>query len=299
MLCFMWRSPVRGMLLLPTGSKPSLDDIAKLLACTTAELEAACDELEHYGVLSRSEDGSFVCRRMHRYYLLEHTRSERAKHAADVLWQSKKAARSMPEHAPSSPTPTPTPTPTPISTSVEGVDSTGTVDPSRPSSVKKTRIRTTKRGEINYPADFLAFYEKYPLHFNKREAYKAWEQVNAAEHLDDIIAALDWQPKLPGWLEDNGKFIPHPANWLKDHRWQDEKVVSQEELARIQAAKTRERTRRRERLREEHLPEYNQYSDEVFDPQNGMDAFKAGEYALDKLEELYPLDGSSAEDRGQ
>lgn len=37
-----------------------------------------------------------------------------------------------------------------------------------------------------------------------------------------MLAALAQQKKSPQWVKDGGEFIPHPATWLNQGRWQDE-----------------------------------------------------------------------------
>ena len=38
----------------------------------------------------------------------------------------------------------------------------------------------------------------------------------------DILTALNWQKKSEQWLKDNGQFIPYPATYLNQRRWEDE-----------------------------------------------------------------------------
>lgn len=37
-----------------------------------------------------------------------------------------------------------------------------------------------------------------------------------------MLAAIAVQAKSPGWTKENGQFIPNPATWLNEGRWQDE-----------------------------------------------------------------------------
>jgi hypothetical protein len=56
----------------------------------------------------------------------------------------------------------------------------------------------------------------YPRKVAKGAAVKAWP---GDEHLPAILAALAWQAK--NWTDP--KFIPHPATYLNQRRWEDER----------------------------------------------------------------------------
>ena len=47
------------------------------------------------------------------------------------------------------------------------------------------------------------------------------KNVDLAE-LPKIMAALERHKTSAQWAEDGGKYIPHPATWLNQHRWTDE-----------------------------------------------------------------------------
>lgn len=40
-----------------------------------------------------------------------------------------------------------------------------------------------------------------------------------------MIAAVEAQCRSTEWQEDNGKYIPYPATWLNQERWEDEDSV--------------------------------------------------------------------------
>jgi len=71
--------------------------------------------------------------------------------------------------------------------------------------------------------DFDVFWRAYPRREGKKDAQKAWSQLRPDENtMRAILAALDWQRTLPGWLKDDGQFIPLPATYLRGERWTDE-----------------------------------------------------------------------------
>jgi hypothetical protein len=40
--------------------------------------------------------------------------------------------------------------------------------------------------------------------------------------LDRMLAALAVHVASEQWRRDDGRFIPHPATWLNQRRWEDE-----------------------------------------------------------------------------
>lgn len=74
----------------------------------------------------------------------------------------------------------------------------------------------------DFPPGFEEFWQAYPRKVGKDAAAKAFakRKVNAAL-LAQMLQALERQrPNLD--RRENGRFIPHPATWLNEGRWQDE-----------------------------------------------------------------------------
>ena len=68
--------------------------------------------------------------------------------------------------------------------------------------------------------DFDAFWKAYPKKVGKQAARKAFQRVK--EPLESLLTAIERQKRSAQWLEDNGKYIPHPTTWLNQGRWEDE-----------------------------------------------------------------------------
>lgn len=114
--------------------------------------------------------------------------------------------------------------------------------PSLPIPLEDTPSRADARGVID--AAWETFWELYPRKVGKQDARKAF--VKAARTVDaEVIvggaARLAEDPNLP-----DKEFIPHPATWLRQGRWEDEPLparhggsraddVFRRELARIDA----------------------------------------------------------------
>jgi hypothetical protein len=70
---------------------------------------------------------------------------------------------------------------------------------------------------------FEAFYAVYPKKRSKGDAEKAWRALKPDSALVSkiIMAVIEWQAS-PEWQKDFGKYIPHPATWLRAKGWEDE-----------------------------------------------------------------------------
>lgn len=81
---------------------------------------------------------------------------------------------------------------------------------------------TTNYKPVNktYMGDFDEFWRHYPKKVGKDAAIKAWEK--AKPNINDVLKALGWQVKSEQWFKNNGQFIPNPATYLNQGRWQDE-----------------------------------------------------------------------------
>lgn len=103
------------------------------------------------------------------------------------------------------------------------------LSPKRRSNVAPKRERKEEEGEgdIRPPISpqkvtresFNRFWEQYPKKIGKGAAEKAWMKVSPELELR-IIAAITAQKKSEQWKDP--QYIPHPATWLNQRRWEDE-----------------------------------------------------------------------------
>ena len=92
---------------------------------------------------------------------------------------------------------------------------------SQSESEAQSESKSARAGEL---ADgFDLFWAAYPRHTAKETAKKAFDKLNpSAELLTTILDAISRQKTSVQWTKDGGQFIPHPATWLNQHRWEDE-----------------------------------------------------------------------------
>lgn len=71
---------------------------------------------------------------------------------------------------------------------------------------------------------FARFWDCYPRRVAKKEARKAWAQLNPDVALvDRILSALEWQVPAFKWDGEKAEFCPYPASYLHAERWNDER----------------------------------------------------------------------------
>lgn len=72
------------------------------------------------------------------------------------------------------------------------------------------------------PTDFDAFWSAYPRKVGKKAALKAWQHAKDRPPLADLLASIEANKAGDAWTRDGGQFIPHPATWINQGRWEDE-----------------------------------------------------------------------------
>lgn len=70
---------------------------------------------------------------------------------------------------------------------------------------------------------FSTFWDVYPRKKGKKEAQKAFSKVDVP--LNVLLLAIEKQKRSDQWCRDGGRYIPYPAKWLNQRRWEDEVPV--------------------------------------------------------------------------
>ena len=72
-----------------------------------------------------------------------------------------------------------------------------------------------------YTPEFERFWEQYPNHKDKRDAFKAWKQVNPSDEIQEkILYDISTRHSRGDWLD--AKYIPMAGTYLRGWRWEDE-----------------------------------------------------------------------------
>jgi hypothetical protein len=108
---------------------------------------------------------------------------------------------------------------------------------------------------MEYPEDFLRFWEAYPKKIGKGAAFKAWRKVRPRKDtLETMLRAIAVQMRSSAWLKDKGQYIPHPATWLNQTRWEDVPEHVRESDTEAIVRRQRERAAELQRQREANGP---------------------------------------------
>ena len=81
---------------------------------------------------------------------------------------------------------------------------------------KKKDISRTKQVRSGHKESFEKFWSNYPRKVGKGAAEKAWNKSLQSTEEDAIIASL-----VAYKFSEDVNFIPHPATWLNQRRWED------------------------------------------------------------------------------
>lgn len=87
---------------------------------------------------------------------------------------------------------------------------------------ERKRTQDTDTDKDSKPnASFDAFWSAYPKKVGKGAAEKAWSKAKINGHVPDLMAALESQKLSDQWRKDGGQYIPNPATWINERRWED------------------------------------------------------------------------------
>jgi hypothetical protein len=92
------------------------------------------------------------------------------------------------------------------------------------------------RGALVVGERFAEFWSAYPRKVGKKAALAAWKKAKIGNGLfPQVIQAVKTQAKSEQWQKDNGQYIPNPATWINQGRWDDEAQNLMDEEARKKA----------------------------------------------------------------
>lgn len=100
------------------------------------------------------------------------------------------------------------------------------------------RLAMLEGSKTGAPGDFDQFWTAYPKKVGKRAAQKAFQNAQNRPRIDDLLKAIDRARVSEQWRKDGGQFIPNPATWLNQGRWDDEpvQVVPVQPMAQVKIA---------------------------------------------------------------
>lgn len=106
-----------------------------------------------------------------------------------------------------------------ISSSGSDLDPSASEADPDPDLSKQDPVRRDRESNVKTPFD--EFWEKYPKRVGKAEARRAWERRKPP--LPKCLETLAWQVKSSQW---QAGYIPNPATWINQGRWEDEPMAA-------------------------------------------------------------------------
>ena len=73
--------------------------------------------------------------------------------------------------------------------------------------------------------NFDLFWISYPRKSGIDEAKEAW--LEKKPDIDIVLKALKWQKTSNQWQSENGRYIPNPAKYISEQRWEQENTEPQ------------------------------------------------------------------------
>lgn len=111
--------------------------------------------------------------------------------------------------------------------------SDGRVPPNRATNLEvKPRIEPIQ----TEPVGFASFYAVYPKKTAKPNAIKAFKSAKLkAGEIDSILTDIETRKHSDDWTKENGKYIPNPATYLNQRRWEDGETAHTSSYANVMA----------------------------------------------------------------
>jgi len=89
--------------------------------------------------------------------------------------------------------------------------------------VKNTTHSPPPIGGVVCAGDFEKFWQAYPKKVGKKAAEAAWKRCRPNKELQErILIAVVKAKVTEQWAKEGGRYIPNPATWLNQGRWEDE-----------------------------------------------------------------------------
>lgn len=90
---------------------------------------------------------------------------------------------------------------------------------------EKTPVVEKPDATFEYDPLFTEFWTAYPKKAGKGAAHSSWKKIKpkvSRETADKIISAVRAYAQTQQWKKENGQYIPNPATFLNQRRWEDE-----------------------------------------------------------------------------
>ena len=88
--------------------------------------------------------------------------------------------------------------------------------------ITNNQIQKEKEKEPQPPVPgFDVFWETYPKKVARPAALTAFKKAKLNGHLPDVLKDIEEKSNSEAWTKNKGQFIPNPATYLNQRRWED------------------------------------------------------------------------------
>lgn len=70
--------------------------------------------------------------------------------------------------------------------------------------------------------DFNIFWKEYPKKVGKGKAEEIFKKIKNKPPIEKLVEIIEKQKQSLQWNKESGQFIPNPATWLNQKRWDDD-----------------------------------------------------------------------------
>lgn len=91
---------------------------------------------------------------------------------------------------------------------------------------EEKQVKKKSKTENKQQEYFSIFWASYPKKVGKGAAEKSWKKIKPTKDLlEKMLNAIETAKQSMQWNKDNGQYIPNPATWLNQKRWEDEIII--------------------------------------------------------------------------
>lgn len=102
--------------------------------------------------------------------------------------------------------------------------------------VQETDTETETEADTDKTVGFASFWSTYPKKIAKPNAIKAFKAAKLKTgEIDSILTDIDTRKQSDDWTKENGKYIPNPATYLNQRRWEDGETAHTSSYANVMA----------------------------------------------------------------
>jgi len=87
---------------------------------------------------------------------------------------------------------------------------------------RKEKQEKKNTAQASPSPDFEMFWQAYPRKVGKPAAQRAWKKVSRPIVWHAIITGIERWKQTEQWQKEGGQFVPYPATFLNQRRWEDE-----------------------------------------------------------------------------